>query len=326
MTYALCIARRLAYERDVSGRIVVIGNFDGVHLADAERAARRRGARPPRAGSRAMLTFSPHPARVIGRDPPATLTRLARKLELARRAAPSIEADRADAFDAAFAAQSPRAFADVVLARGLGAAVVVVGKNFRFGKDRAGDFDELARLGAELGFETTSHELLADDHGRLSSTRARRAIAAGDLDDAARVLGRPHMIEGVVARGDQRGRTIGFPTANLADVEEALPANGVYAVLVDRVEGAVVTALAKGVANVGVRPTVGEQARPSVEVNLFDFDGDLYGAELRVHVALRLRAEQRFAGLDALKAQIALDAAAARAALATAAPQGAAYG
>jgi riboflavin kinase/FMN adenylyltransferase len=309
----------------VSGRIVVIGNFDGVHLghqrvlraAADEAAARGLGA--------AMLTFSPHPARVIGREPPATLTRLARKLELARRVAPSIE-PIVQRFDAAFAAQSPRAFADAVLARDLGAAVVVVGKNFRFGKDRAGDFDELARLGAELGFETTSHDLLADERGRLSSTRARRAIAAGDLDDAARVLGRPHMIEGLVARGDQRGRTIGFPTANLADVEEALPANGVYAVLVDRVDGARVTALAKGVANVGVRPTVGQQPRPSVEVNLFDFDGDLYGAELRVHVALRLRDEQRFAGLEALKAQIALDAAAARAALGSAAPRDGAYG
>ncbi|MFO0762593.1 MAG: bifunctional riboflavin kinase/FAD synthetase [Byssovorax sp.] len=301
-------------------RIVAIGNFDGVHrghqavLADAARDARERGL------DAALLTFSPHPAVALGRSAPPVLTRLPRKLELFARAAPTV-APLVERFDAAFAAQSPDAFAEEVLARRLGARVVVVGKNFRFGKDRAGDFDTLSRLGASLGFETRSHALLGDERGAWSSTRVREAIRTGDLDEATRMLGRPHMVSGLVVAGDQRGRTIGVPTANLGEVEEALPAHGVYAVLVDReIEGGAL-ALARGVANVGVRPTVtGGEARPNVEVHLFDFDGDLYGARLRVHLIARLRAEQRFSGLDALRAQIAKDAADARAILHDLAP------
>jgi riboflavin kinase/FMN adenylyltransferase len=230
-------------------------------------------------------------------------------------------------FDLAFAAQPPTEFVEQVLVRGLRAKVVVVGRNFRFGKDRAGDFAELARLGAARGFETRSHEMLGDDGGAWSSSRVREAIARGDLDDVTRMLGRPHMISGTVVEGDRRGRTIGFPTCNLGEVEEALPPFGVYAVLVDREEGGRARALAQGVANIGVRPTVKSgDARPSVEVHLFDLAADLYGARLRVHLVARLRPEQRFAGLDALKAQIARDAEAARARLAGAAPDPAAGG
>src|SRR5262249_49738859 len=125
-------------------------------------------------------------------------------------------------------------FVYLVLVARLRAQVVVVGHNFRFGKDRAGDFAELERLGAEHGFETRSHELVGDEGGVWSSSRVREAIARGDMDEATRMLGRPHMISGTVAPGDGRGRTLGFPTCNLAGVEEALPSFGVYAVLVDR--------------------------------------------------------------------------------------------
>jgi riboflavin kinase/FMN adenylyltransferase len=301
--------------------IVVIGNFDGVHrghqavLVDAAARAKARGV------GAVLLTFSPHPAVTLGRTPPPLLTTLARKLELVARTAPLVE-PVVRTFDTAFAAQSPRTFAADVLARDLGADEVVVGQNFRFGKGRAGDFDELTRLGQELGFATRSHELLGDASGPWSSTRAREAVKNGRVEDAAAILGRPHMLSGLVIEGDRRGRTIGFPTANLGDVAEALPANGVYAVLVDRVEpGGLARALAKGVANVGVRPTVKDaQPVPNVEVNLFDLDGDLYGAILRVHVVARLRDEARFANLDALKAQIAEDARLARARLAGATP------
>jgi riboflavin kinase/FMN adenylyltransferase len=304
-----------------SGRqIVVIGNFDGVHrghqavLVDAETRAKARGV------ACSLLTFSPHPAVALGRTPPPLLTTLARKLELVARAAPHVTAV-VRPFDAAFAAQSPRAFAEDVLVASLGAGEVVVGQNFRFGKGRAGDFAELSRLGDELGFATRSHDLLSDAHGPLSSTRVREAIANGRIDEATAMLGRPHLISGVVIEGDRRGRTIGFPTANLGDVPEALPANGIYAVVVDRVDGGVARALAKGVANVGVRPTVkADQAKPNVEVHLFDLDADLYGATLRVHFVARLRDEVRFANLDALKAQIADDARAARSRLAHATP------
>jgi riboflavin kinase/FMN adenylyltransferase len=204
-----------------------------------------------------------------------------------------------------------------VLASRLSARVVVVGQNFRFGKARQGDFDALVHLGERLGFETRTHPLVGDAAGPWSSTRIRGALGRGDLDAAAEMLGRPHMISGVVVAGDRRGRTIGFPTANLDEVEEALPPWGVYAVLVDREEaGARAAALAKGVANIGVRPTVKPGATgPSVEVHLFDWSGDLYGERLRVHLIERLRPEQKFAGIDELKAQIGRDAAAARARL-----------
>lgn len=318
-------------ERRASGegprRIVAIGNFDGVHrghqavLESAARDAAERGI------VASVLTFTPHPLVVLGRMLPPQLSVLSRKLELIRRVAPAIE-PIVQRFDIAFAAQAPAEFAEQMLARRLNAAVVVVGDNFRFGSGRSGGFDDLTRLGERLGFETRSQPLVTDAHGTVSSTRIREAIARGELDLAAGMLGRPHMISGVVVAGDRRGRTIGFPTCNLADVEEALPPFGVYAVLVDREdrEGNA-AALAKGVANIGVRPTVKDAyARPTVEVNLFDVDEDLYGTRLRVHLVARLREEKRFAGLDALKAQIALDAAEARERLADLGPDPAAGG
>jgi riboflavin kinase / FMN adenylyltransferase len=297
-------------------RIVVIGNFDGVHrghqavLVEASKEAAALGL------ACSVLTFSPHPAVVLGRQAPPLLTTLERKLELLRRTAPAVE-PVVETFDLAFAAQSPAEFAERVLAAKLAARVVVVGHNFRFGHARSGDFAELARLGASLGFESKSFPLLGDADGPWSSTRIRQAVAAGDLQVATRMLGRPHMLSGIVVAGDRRGRTIGFPTCNVDAVAEALPPNGVYAVLVDRVEHGAARALAKGVANIGVRPTVAaDQRRPSLEVHLFDFDADLYGASLRVHLVRRLREEQAFGSLDALKAQIARDADEARAALA----------
>jgi riboflavin kinase/FMN adenylyltransferase len=269
-----------------------------------------------------VLTFDPHPAAVIGRGAPAALTRLDRKIELIERVQHGVRVV-VQTFDRSFAAQSPEAFAEGILVKELSARLIIVGKNFRFGKDRGGDFEVLASLGDRLGFETRSHALVGDEGGTFSSTRVRRAVAAGDLDVARAVLGRPHALSGVVVRGDQRGRTIGFPTANLAEVVEALPPYGVYAVAVDRLAepGAAIgapraLALAGGVANIGVRPTVKEGAPPSIEIHLFDLDADLYGATLRVHLLARLRGEQRFSGLDALRAQIAKDAAAARVVLA----------
>jgi riboflavin kinase / FMN adenylyltransferase len=300
------------------GRLVAVGNFDGVHvghqavLAEAARIAAERSLTP------LVLTFDPHPASVIGRGAPALLTPLARKIELVQRCEPAVRV-AVERFDLAFAAQSPEEFAAEVLAKRLSGRLVIVGHNFRFGRGRAGDFDALAALGQRLGFETRSFALVSNSSGALSSTRAREAIAAGDLDEAGAILGRPHALTGTVILGDQRGRTLGFPTANLDGTPEALPPFGVYAVAVDRlgeddpVSGAArALALATGVANIGVRPTVKQGAPPTIEVHLFDYEGDLYGARLRVHLIGRLRGEQRFSSLDALRAQIAADAAAAR--------------
>jgi len=305
---------------------VAIGNFDGVHrghqqvLAEAIDAARNAGL------PMLVLTFDPHPAVVLGRPAPEALTALPRKAELLAR----IGVDRVvvKTFDQAFASLTPERFVEELLVSALGARVVVVGRNFRFGHKRAGDYATLEAFGKKSGFDVRTFELRGDERGPFSSTRARDAIRRGDVGEAKHVLGRWHAFSGVVARGDQRGRTLGFPTANVDEVAEIVPAHGVYAVVVDRLDGGA-RALGRGVMNVGVRPTVAgaDGPRRSQEVHLFDFDGDVYGASLRVHVVERLRDERKFASLDELRAQIAADAANARAITAPLAPNfGGAFG
>lgn len=315
------------------GRLLVIGNLDGVHRG--HQAVLRDAAVDARAlGLELMVqTFEPHPAKVLRGAGPPMLTTLPRKIELIKRVAPEASV-AVETFDHAWAAQSPEEFAERILALKYRARVVEVGQNFRFGKDRAGDFAALVALGARLGFEARSHAIEGDEAGPWSSSRARDAIARGDIEEAARVLGRPPMLSGVVVKGDQRGRKIGFPTCNLGSVEQALPAFGVYAALVDKVssiaEGGAARgarAFARGVMNIGVRPTVKSgEAQPSVEVHLFDVDADLYSAELRVHLISRVREERRFSGLAELKEQIAKDAAYARSRLAEERPDPAAEG
>jgi len=284
---------------------LVVGNFDGVHrghqavLQQAVAEARADGLAPR------VLTFDPHPAAVVGTGAPPLLTTLERRAEL--MGALGVDRVYVRRFDTAFAAWAPERFARDLVAGALHARVVVVGENFRFGARRAGDLGLLRGLGADLGYDVRVSAVASDERGPFSSTRARDAVAAGDLDEACRVLGRPHALSGVVARGDDRGRTIGFPTANLEGVAEMLPPDGVYAVRVDRGDGP----LGPGVTNIGVRPTVGGSRR-TIETHLLDFAGDLYGAPLRLHLSARLRGEHKFPSLDALKAQIARDVAAAR--------------
>jgi riboflavin kinase/FMN adenylyltransferase len=206
-------------------------------------------------------------------------------------------------FDAAFAALSPEAFVDQLLVP-LGARAIMVGDNFHFGAQRRGDVTHLAALGAQRGFSVHVHSLAADGEGAFSSTRARRALEAGDVQGAARVLGRTHVLSGIVTQGAQLGRQLGFPTANLSDTPQMLPKGGVYAVVV---EGA-----GDGVLNIGYRPTVSGEQRLSIEVHILDYSGDLYGKSLRLQLVARLRDEQRFASVDELVAQIGRDIAAAR--------------
>jgi riboflavin kinase/FMN adenylyltransferase len=298
---------------------VVIGNFDGVHrghqavLATVAQVANKRSLAPK------MLTFEPHPAVTLGRQAPALLTSLERKIELVERACPGIVVV-VRAFTKEFATQSPEEFVQRVLLNELATKTVMVGLNFRFGRGRSGGIHDLERFGAEHGFDTVAEPLVTDDKGAWSSTRIRGLISAGEVEAAAEILGRPHSVSGVVVKGDQRGRTLGFPTCNVANTPETLPPFGVYAVLVDRVVNGTATVLAKGVANLGIRPTVGAQS-PLLEAHLFDTDEDLYDATIRVHLVSRLRDEQRFSGLDALKAQIAKDSDAARSRLAECKPE-----
>ncbi len=185
---------------------------------------------------------------------------------------------------------------------------MIVGPDFRFGKGRGGTVEGLRELGLELDFEVHAMDAVSGPGGVFSSTRIRDALARGDVSAAGAMLARVHDVEGVVVHGDHRGRTIGFPTANLDPGVTQLPADGVYAVVARRLdrEGD----LWRGVANLGVRPTFA--AGRSVEVHLFDYDGDLYGARLRVGFAERVRSERRFDGVEALVAQIGADAESAR--------------
>ena len=311
-----------AFVPPAGGSLVVIGNFDGVHLG--HRAVLETSSREARAQGllTVALTFDPHPAVVLGRGGEPMLTTLERKIELLGRACPELTVV-VEPFTRELAALSPADFAERVLARALAARVVVVGKNFRFGRGRAGDLATLDALGRDLGFEARAEPLHGDAQGPYSSSRIRDALAAGDLAAVEVLLGRPHALSGEVVRGAGRGRTIGVPTANLGGVAEALPPYGVYACVVDRLEAGGARALAKAVLNVGERPTVG--AGFSVEAHLFDFDGDLYGARLRVHLCARLREERRFSGLDELRAQITRDMSDAKTALAVRTPSGAGW-
>ena len=292
---------------------LVIGNFDGVHrghqavLHQVVAEARALGL------ASSVLTFDPHPAVVVGAGAPPLLARMDRRVEL--MGAIGIERAYVRRFDASFASWTAERFVRDLVVEALRARVVVVGHNFRFGSKRAGDLTLLRELGAALGFEARVHPVASDAHGPFSSTRAREAIAAGELEEAARVLGRPHELSGVVVRGDERGRALGFPTANLDDVTEMLPPHGVYAVKVDDLDAqGEAGPLAEGVTNVGVRPTVAAAGgtKRTIETFLFDFAGDLYGRRLRLHLVARLRDERRFGSLDELKAQIARDVAQAR--------------
>jgi riboflavin kinase / FMN adenylyltransferase len=310
----------------MTGAVVVIGNFDGVHRGHQAVLAQARRIADAAGRSVVVLTFDPHPTVVVGRTPPPRLVTLERRVELLRRH--GADDVIVEPFTKELASWSPERFVRELLCSRLAARAVVVGDNFRFGKARAGDFGTLRALGAELGFDAVAAEVAGDGEGPFSSTRARDAIARGDLAGAGAVLGRRHALSGTVESGDRLGRTLGFPTANLGGVTELLPPHGVYAIVVDELASGSVSApsaLGKGVMNVGVRPTVdGSSLR--VEAHLFDFERELYGARLRVHLVAHIRGEKKMAGLDALRAQIGQDAAAAREAVSTLAADGATFG
>ncbi len=290
--------------------LVAIGNFDGVHrghravIAQAVARAHEDSLAP------LVLTFDPHPSLVLGRGTLPALTSLERKLDLLCRESEELRVV-VEPFTVELANTEPHVFAERLLVEQLGAKVVLVGENFRFGRGRTGDFARLDELGRALGFRALAAALECDAVGAISSTRVRAALEAGELHRVEALLGRPHALTGRVTAGHGRGRTIGVPTANLESIGEATPPHGVYAVLVDqRIDGAF-TALAPGVANFGVRPTLG--AGPSFEVHLFDTARDLYGQELRVHLLERLREERKFSNVTELVAQISRDTQAARA-------------
>jgi riboflavin kinase/FMN adenylyltransferase len=288
---------------------VAVGNFDGVHRGHQALVAATLAEARARSLRCVALTFDPHPAQVLQPDrAPRRLMTPERKAE--HLAALGVQTLAVLPFTPELAAETPEGFAAKVLARGLRAGVTVVGEDFRFGKGRAGDVAELRRLGERLGFEVVSLPPVLEGGLPVSSTRVRESLEAGDVRTAAALLGRPYFVEGVVVRGDGRGRRLGIPTANLEVENEIVPRGGVYAVRVRLEEGPPRPA----VANLGLRPTFGA-GLPTLEAHLLDFDGSLYGQRLSVAFVDRLRDERRFPGPEALVAQIREDLAAARAVL-----------
>lgn len=293
--------------RGFSAPAVTVGNFDGVHLGHRELVARTVSEARGAGGTAVVLTFDPHPARLLTpARAPRELTTLPQKEELL--AGLGIDRLAVVPFTRELAALPADAFVRDVLVGALGARIVVVGEPFRFGHRKQGDVARLAALGGELGFAVRALAPVLQGGEPVSSSRVREALRVGDVGTARALLGRPHFVDGRVVRGDGRGRTLGVPTANLEPENEVVPARGVYAGRCRLADGAERLA----VVNVGRRPTFGG-GRIRVEAHLLDFDGDLDGTRIRLVFEARLRGERRFAGPEALVAQIRRDVARARA-------------
>jgi riboflavin kinase/FMN adenylyltransferase len=293
----------------VKGGAVALGNFDGVHRG--HQALIERTAKHARqlGGPVVALTFEPHPRRFFVPDTgPFRLTLPPAKLRLLEQH--GVQAVLAQRFDETFAALSPDAFIDDVLLKGLAARHVVCGYDFTYGTRRGGNVERLREKGREKGFGVTVLDPVTHEGEIYSSTRIRESLRAGWVSEAAELLGHVWEIEGTVELGDQRGRTIGFPTANVSLGEHLRPRFGVYAVRA-LVEGANGPEWHDAVANLGRRPTFGK-LQENFEVHLFDFAGDLYGKTLRVAMVDFIRPEMKFTGLEQLKAQIAADGQSAR--------------
>lgn len=291
------------------GASAALGNFDGVHLGHQALIAEAARAGQPLEAPLGAITFEPHPRRFFQPDaPPFRLTTAAEKARLL--AGLGLRRLYELTFDQALAAMEPEDFADQVLARGLGLRHLIVGENFRFGRARRGDARLLRNMAGALGFSVSIAHLVEGPQGRYSSTAVRVQIEQGQCEEAARQLGRWHAVRGAVLTGDRRGRALGFPTANLAFGEQMVPRHGIYAARAEILDGPH-AGVRDGVASIGVRPTFGENAA-NFEVHLFDFDGDLYGAEISCGLVSFLRPEARFDSAEALVAQMRLDAELAR--------------
>ncbi len=289
------------------GASAAIGNFDGVHLGHQSVIGIARDAAPD--APLGVLTFEPHPREYFAPEaPPFRL--MGSKARASRLAKLGVERLYELNFNAALAALSPQEFARTVICDGLGLRHVVVGADFCFGKGRAGTAADLQRFGAEMGFGVTIAELLENERETVSSTAIRQALTDGRPRDVAAMLGHWHRIEGVVIGGEQRGRELGYPTANMSIDGLHRPAFGVYAVLVDVLDGPHKGSY-QGAASLGIRPMF-DGDHPNIETFLFDFSGDLYGSTLSVALVDFLRPELKFDGLDALIEQMDADCARAR--------------
>jgi riboflavin kinase / FMN adenylyltransferase len=292
------------------GSAVTIGAYDGVHVGHVAVIAEVRRRAAARGLSSAVVTFDRHPASVVRPESaPRLLTDLEQKLELL--AATGIDRCLVVTFDEPRSKEPAEEFVTEILVGCLGARSVIVGDDFHFGHQRRGNVALLRAMGDDLGFEVDGVDLVdqhgqpTDEHGKVSSTTIRHALAAGDLEVANALLGRHHEVRGVVARGDARGRELGFPTANVSVPGEILlPSDGIYAGWLQRADGEVLpTAI-----SLGRRPTFYAEAHASLlEAHVLDWSGDLYDEAVRVRFVARLRGEERFDSVEALVAQMGRD-------------------
>ena len=282
---------------------VTIGNFDGLHLGHQAMLARLQDVARTRGLPSCVLSFEPHPREFFAPEQaPARLSSLREKAECLQQL--GIDRLHVFRFDRAFSALTAEAFIERVLGRTLQARYVLVGDDFRYGAKRTGDFALLESLGQPLGFDAESLPTVEVAGERASSTAVRNALAAGELEHATRLLGRPYSISGRVVHGDKLGRDIGFPTANIQLRHNRPPLMGIFAVELYGLNGAPLA----GVASLGKRPTVkSPDAVPVLEVHLFDFNADIYGRRVRVSFLHKLRDEEKYPDLDSLVAQIKRD-------------------
>jgi riboflavin kinase/FMN adenylyltransferase len=286
--------------------VLALGNFDGLHRGHGKIIDRVRRRAGERGGTPAAMTFDPHPPRVVRPDkaPPLLMTKEQRLESLGRAGMQGVAVVR---FTPDVSQWDPETFVRTVLVEWLHVVEVWVGANFLFGHDRAGNFTVLRALGARYGFRAEKIDPVRYKDFVVSSTRIRRLVSEGRVDEAGALLGHHYFIDGTVTRGAGRGREMGFATANLCTDNELPPPSGVYATMTT-IDGVV----HPSITNIGLRPTFGDVDRPTIETHIFDFDRDLYGLEVRLSFLQRLRDERAFADVDALRAQIDADIRAAR--------------
>ena len=281
--------------------VLALGNFDGLHRGHMKIIDRVRQRAGERGGTPAAMTFDPHPPRVLRPDKaPALLMTAEQKVEALRRS--GMQGLAVVRFTHELSLWDPEIFVRTVLVDWLHVVEVWVGANFLFGHQRAGTFTVLRSLGARYGFRAEKIDPVRYKDFVVSSTRVRRLVHEGRVDEAGALLGHHHFIDGTVERGAGRGRSIGVPTANIATTNELVPPAGVYATLA-RVDGVV----HPSVTNIGLRPTFGDVDRPVIETHVLDLDRDLYDHSLRLSFVQRLRDERAFADVDALRTQIDAD-------------------
>ena len=281
--------------------MLALGNFDGMHRGHLKIIERVRRGAEERGASAIAMTFDPHPSKIVRPDkaPPLLMTKPQKLEALARGGMHGVAIVR---FTPELALWDPETFVRTVLVQWLHVGEVWVGANFLFGHDRAGNFSALRSLGARYGFRAEKIDPVRYKEFVVSSTRIRRLVSEGRLDEAGALLGHYYTVEGTVVHGDHRGRTLGFPTANLCSENEMIPPGGVYATTI------VLDGLAyPSITNIGTRPTFGAGDATVIETHVLDLDRDLYGVEVKLGFVQRIRDEKKFDGVDALKRQIEVD-------------------